>query len=55
MTYPSGLTPEGSSVDLSLILPVVNGADYIASSIDTVASTLAETGRTFEVLVICDG
>ena len=43
------------TLDLSLITPVVNGAGYIASSVQTIVSTLEATGRSFEVIVVCDG
>ncbi|MGC9220226.1 MAG: glycosyltransferase [Solirubrobacteraceae bacterium] len=41
--------------DISLITPVVNGAGYIAASVGTVVDVLARTGRSFEVIVVCDG
>jgi len=40
---------------LSLVLPVVNGQDYIESSLRRVTTALERLERPFEVIVVCDG
>lgn len=42
-------------VHLSLVLPVLNGADYIAENVVRVCRTLERLERPFEVIVVCDG
>jgi glycosyltransferase involved in cell wall biosynthesis len=42
-------------VDLSLILPVRNGADWIEDNIRTVVGCLEEAFESFEVIAVCDG
>lgn len=41
--------------DLSLVLPVFNGADRIAVNVREVVSALESLDLEFEVLVVCDG
>src|ERR1700686_3101138 len=40
---------------LSLIVPVYNGAPYVAENIREIVRVLETLGATFEVLVVCDG
>lgn len=42
-------------VHLSLVLPVLNGAEYIADNVTRVCRTLERLERPFEVIVVCDG
>jgi glycosyltransferase involved in cell wall biosynthesis len=46
---------EPAEVHLSLILPVVGGADWIADNVRTVAARLEALERPFELIVVCDG
>lgn len=47
--------PRDPAIVLSLVLPVHNGASFIARSIATVVATLEESGISFELVVVCDG
>ena len=40
---------------LSLIVPVYNGVAYVAENLEKIAGALEKMGRSFEVLVVCDG
>jgi glycosyltransferase involved in cell wall biosynthesis len=40
---------------LTLIVPVYNGAPYVAENVREIVRTLETLGDTFEVLVVCDG
>jgi glycosyltransferase involved in cell wall biosynthesis len=42
-------------VDISLILPVRNGAEWIEENIRAVVSCLDEAFKSFEVIAVCDG
>ena len=42
-------------VHVSIVLPVLNGAGYIADSIRRVCAALEALDKPFEVLVVCDG
>jgi glycosyltransferase involved in cell wall biosynthesis len=48
-------TPPGIDVELSLILPVVNGAGFIAQNVAAIVAMLEAAGRTFELIVVSDG
>jgi len=40
---------------LTLIVPIYNGAPYVAENVSEIVRTLETMGETFEVLVVCDG
>ena len=40
---------------LTLIVPIYNGAAYVAENVRTIVRTLETLGDAFEVLVVCDG
>lgn len=40
---------------LSLVVPVYNGAGYIEHNVGAILAALDATGRSFEVVVVCDG
>lgn len=40
---------------LSLIVPVYNGVGYVAENLERIVTVLESMGRSFEVLVVCDG
>src|SRR4051794_27962794 len=42
-------------VDVSLVLPVHNGAAYIERNVRRVCESLERLERPFEVIVVCDG
>jgi len=40
---------------LTLIVPIYNGAAYVAENVREIVDTLESMGEPFEVLVVCDG
>lgn len=40
---------------LTLIVPIYNGAEYVAENVRLIVRTLEQLGEPFEVLVVCDG
>jgi dolichol-phosphate mannosyltransferase len=43
------------SPTLSLIVPAYKAGEYIAANVRTIVRTLETLGRTFELIVVCDG
>jgi len=46
---------DGSTVDLTLVVPCLNEERYIADTLDTVRFAMAELPYTYEILVVDDG
>ncbi len=40
---------------LSLVVPVYNGESFVEENVSHIVETLARQGRSFEVIVVCDG
>jgi glycosyltransferase involved in cell wall biosynthesis len=56
MTPETSLTPESRPKPfLSLVTPVHNGAAFIEDNLRQILETLEGLGRSFEVIVVCDG
>jgi glycosyltransferase involved in cell wall biosynthesis len=49
------MSAEADRPHLSLVMPVRNGAGFIEASIRAVIAALEQLGRSFEVIVVCDG
>jgi glycosyltransferase involved in cell wall biosynthesis len=43
------------AIDVSVIVPVFNGATFIRRSVATILEVLERSGRTFELIVVSDG
>ena len=46
---------DAEAIHLSLILPVFNGADWIADNVRSVCECLERLEQPFELIVVCDG